>query len=403
MKRFGGFKQATITYVAAALVVVLSVATAVSVVATSRSSDKVVDAANARAEFRMLGIELANASDLLTNEVRAFAVSQNDTHLEAYWHEIDNTKTRDRVVARLTELKAPQQELDLIVEAKKNSDALVETETRAMRLVLEAKGVVEVAMPSAVASYRLSDADAALSSEAKLATARSILFGQKYLADKSIIMEPLAKFQEMMNARAEANFESAETRGDSARNWLAAAVILLFAAIGGVLWVFHSQIGREIVGYGRALRERSSDDSMRLMPAGTLELRQLAYELNRQFEVSKELLAAIEQSSQRTISAIQSDTHSAVDAIGEISTIIDRISSIQTVIASAVEEQTVTTAEIASNITDAATGTDMIAERISMVADAARVRGINSDARNAAERRFGVASSEESHETVAVS
>jgi len=53
---------------------------------------------------------------------------------------------------------------------------------------------------------------------------------------------------------------------------------------------------------------------------------------------------------------IQADTDGAVQATEQITTIIGRINDYQTTIASAVEEQSATTAEMARNVSDAATG-----------------------------------------------
>jgi methyl-accepting chemotaxis protein len=71
------------------------------------------------------------------------------------------------------------------------------------------------------------------------------------------------------------------------------------------------------------------------------------------------------------IQAIQSDTQSAVTAIGEISGVIGQISDISNTIASAVEEQSATTNEITRNVTDASRGSQEIAENIAGVAQAA--------------------------------
>ena len=73
------------------------------------------------------------------------------------------------------------------------------------------------------------------------------------------------------------------------------------------------------------------------------------------------------------IAAIQSDSTSAVEAIGRIGEVIDRISGISTTIASAVEEQSSTTNEIARSINEAAQGSSEIAENVTSVAEAARV------------------------------
>jgi methyl-accepting chemotaxis protein len=72
------------------------------------------------------------------------------------------------------------------------------------------------------------------------------------------------------------------------------------------------------------------------------------------------------------IGAIQTDTHGAVKAIEDISTIISQINDISNSIASAVEEQTVTTNEIGRSVTEASQGVNDIAQNITGVAVAAK-------------------------------
>ncbi|RKS80193.1 methyl-accepting chemotaxis protein [Motilibacter peucedani] len=74
----------------------------------------------------------------------------------------------------------------------------------------------------------------------------------------------------------------------------------------------------------------------------------------------------------RRVEAIQNDTSSAVEAIGEIAAIIARINDFQMTIASAVEEQTATTGEMGRNVTEAAQATSRIAAGIDGVAGSAR-------------------------------
>jgi methyl-accepting chemotaxis protein len=88
-------------------------------------------------------------------------------------------------------------------------------------------------------------------------------------------------------------------------------------------------------------------------------------------ELAKETAKATEDISQK-IEAIQGDTHGAVEAIEQISSIIGQINDIQSSIASAVEEQTATTNEIARNVNEAARGSGEIAENITGVATAAQ-------------------------------
>ncbi len=84
-------------------------------------------------------------------------------------------------------------------------------------------------------------------------------------------------------------------------------------------------------------------------------------------ELAKQTAKATEDISQK-IEAIQTDTHSAVQAITEISDVINQINDIQSAIASAVEEQTATTNEISRNVSEAAKATADIAKSIGIVA-----------------------------------
>ncbi|HUB68151.1 MAG TPA: methyl-accepting chemotaxis protein, partial [Candidatus Methylacidiphilales bacterium] len=87
-------------------------------------------------------------------------------------------------------------------------------------------------------------------------------------------------------------------------------------------------------------------------------------------ELARETAKATEEIGQK-IEAIQSDTKSAIRAIGEIGAIINQINDIQNTIASSVEEQTATANEISRNVADAARGSTEIAKNITGVAQAA--------------------------------
>jgi methyl-accepting chemotaxis protein len=103
-------------------------------------------------------------------------------------------------------------------------------------------------------------------------------------------------------------------------------------------------------------------------------------------ELAKETAKATEEIGQK-IGAIQSDTGSAVKAIGEIGDIINKINDISNTIASAVEEQTATTNEMTRNVSEAARGSNEIAENISSVAKAAQstTEGANNSKQASAE------------------
>ena len=72
------------------------------------------------------------------------------------------------------------------------------------------------------------------------------------------------------------------------------------------------------------------------------------------------------------IAAIQESTQSTVSAIGRISTTIDTIDETSVAISAAVEEQAATTSEISRSVTEAATGSASVSQAMGDVAQAAR-------------------------------
>lgn len=76
------------------------------------------------------------------------------------------------------------------------------------------------------------------------------------------------------------------------------------------------------------------------------------------------------------ISAMQSETTSAVGAIRTISETVARVSEIATGIASAVEEQNSATSEISRNVHEAAQGTQMVSANIASMTEGAQDTGI---------------------------
>jgi methyl-accepting chemotaxis protein len=341
-------KQSTVTLAGVIAFTAVAAMLIAGVLAVKGAAANEQESVERRAELRQLGIDLGAASDFLTNEARAYAVTADDAHLRAYWNEIDNTKTRDKVVARLEELGTPQAELALIEEAKKNSDSLVTTESRAQRLVLEAKGTPESAMPPAIAGFELSPADARLGAQRKLATARRIMFDAKYASDKAVIVAPLARFQTQMNARAAAEAADATASRDRWTTVLLVLSVLAAVLMAAVLWIFHSQVGRVIGRYTGALATRDADDAEFALPVGgTAELRDLGERFNRQFAENREALDR-----NRSLLA---DMTALVDRVAEATA---SVSAASQQMASTSEEAGRAVGEIAGAVSEVASGAE---------------------------------------------
>ena len=148
-----------------------------------------------------------------------------------------------------------------------------------MWLVLAASGLTPEEMPPAIGEFKGPAGDAALSADAKLATARGILFDKTYSDNVASIMAPTEQFERALDQRTNAAIASAESGRGFARTILVVLAILIPLTMAGILWIFYAKVSRVIVHYRERLENDSSDT---LDPAGTVELCALADAFNTQ-------------------------------------------------------------------------------------------------------------------------
>ncbi|GID97562.1 methyl-accepting chemotaxis protein [Amorphoplanes digitatis] len=366
-------RQSTINKAAIGTLVLITglLVLAVTLVTSAVSAEK--QAFERQARLKALGIQLQAASDYLTDEARLYSVSGDRTHLAKYWDEITVTKTRDTVLAQLKELGATAGEFALIDQAKANSDALVKTESRSQRLMLEAAGAAESDMPPAIAQTGLSAADAARGPAAKREVARTIMFDADYAADKAVITGPIEQFQRMLNERSARAVADATAKTGASVALLVVLAVVLPLAMGGVLYLLQSKVGRVIVAYTDALRVRDPDDlAFRLTPAGTRELSGLAEILNQELASKLVLVRGVADSVNALASAshelsitgelVAANAEQASVRVGVVNTAADDVAGHVQSVSAASEEMGMSIREIAENANEVAqVGTNAVA------------------------------------------
>ena len=192
-------KQSTINRVLGFLNVLFFIILAVCIAIISGSFNDLVKAEERKTEFKELGIALANGSDYLTDEVRRYVQFGDKVHFDNYWREVNETKSRDKVVIRLKELNAPEEELELVEKSKSISDNLIPIEESAMKAVED------------------NDFD----------MARRLVFGEEYDGYVKEIMGYVDEFQVAMNTRAESEFQKEISDVSKGIFYLVVTVILL--------------------------------------------------------------------------------------------------------------------------------------------------------------------------------
>ena len=172
-------KQSTTNWILGILNVSFFIVLAICIVVISSSFKDLLASEQRKSEFRDLGLTLADGSKYLTNEIRAYVQFGDKVHLDNYWKEVNETKSRDYALERLIELGAPQNEIDLIDQSKSKSDSLISIEEAAMQAVA------------------VSDFD----------KGRNLVFGPDYNSYVAEIMGYIDEFQVTMNNRAQAELQ----------------------------------------------------------------------------------------------------------------------------------------------------------------------------------------------------
>lgn len=170
-------------------------------------------------ELRHLSHDLRAASDYLTNKARYYAMTGNIKHFEDYWREVNETKSVDKIIARLKELGVVKEELDLLEVAKLNSDWLISIEKQSMD---------EIANDD-------------------MEYARRLLFDDNYLQIKSLITNPIEVFQNSLNARADRKTKEAFKHSQFFVYLTTVTVFLcLSLALGFIYFIFIKRISQPL-------------------------------------------------------------------------------------------------------------------------------------------------------------
>jgi methyl-accepting chemotaxis protein len=179
-----------------------------------------------------------------------------------------------------------------------------------------------------------------------------------------VISGPLVQFQNALNQRAADAVQASQERIGALLALLLGVAVLLPLAMGAVLFVLQSKVGRVVVQYTRALSSRDPNDLLfRIRPAGTHELRELGNAFNEELDRSLDLVRAVSVNSQALASAanelsltsrrVASRSHEANDGAEAISSAANEVSTnVQTVSAGAVE-MGASIREIAQNANEA--------------------------------------------------
>ena len=123
---------------------------------------------------------LRDGSDYLTEQVRLYAMTGQQTYLDNYFEEADHTRRRENALAALETYFDGTHTFTTLETALDLSTQLMDTEYYSMRLVLEAGDTDESSWPAPIQAVTLSSEDEALSSSGKLRRAQQLVCDDDY-------------------------------------------------------------------------------------------------------------------------------------------------------------------------------------------------------------------------------
>lgn len=300
---------------------------------TMNQSFEELKASNQRqVEFLNLGQQLTDASDYLTDQIKGYVETGDKSYYDAYWKEVNETKSRENAVNKLTELGALDEELELIEEAQANSNTLISTEEKAMEAV--ESGNFELA--------------------------RELIFGSSYNSAKSKIEEPVEEFKSNLNERASAEVLSAENAVSLSIVFMIALIAVLAALVLGVFVFIAKKVG-SLNEVGKILKELESsggDLTARVAFSGKDEIGSVSQSFNKVLESLQLMLISIKEEAEHVLDASSSMSKemSSLDiSIEEISATTEEISAGMEETAAASEEMSATSEEIESAVEAIAT------------------------------------------------
>ncbi|OLS01623.1 methyl-accepting chemotaxis protein [Tissierella creatinophila] len=91
-------------------------------------------------QFANLGLQLRDASDYLTNQVRAYVQFGEKIYYDNYWKEVNETQTREKTISKLKEIGAKEEHFLILEKAAESSNNLVKTEEKAMEAIQRGDG-----------------------------------------------------------------------------------------------------------------------------------------------------------------------------------------------------------------------------------------------------------------------
>ncbi|WP_298779284.1 methyl-accepting chemotaxis protein [uncultured Fretibacterium sp.] len=215
-------------------------------------------------EFIELSHSLSAASDYLTQEVRYYVQTEDKKHFDNYWREVNETRRREKVIARLKELGTPAEYLELLEKGAAESNSLAKLEGVAMKAL----------------------------EDGNRDEAQRLLFGQDYEKSKDVIEGYVGNFQKSVRQMLAERVEAISSVFNRALNVVVAGTVLLILLILGTFVILYRRLSR-ISRLMDDLSQSAGDLTQRLSVSGSDEVAEIASHVDDFIETVQKIVVEV--------------------------------------------------------------------------------------------------------------
>ena len=250
-------------------------------ISVARGYRRMEEASNRYIEARNAAFNMEVGSDYLTDRVRSFVVTGDLVYLNDFFEEVNVTRRRDNALIDLERLLEGNNSSALLSlnNALDLSNELVETEYKAMSLILHSKTYDSSLIPKEIKTIELSEEEKTLSSQQLEERARDLVFNDHYMDYKERIRENVSLCTQELIDTSSVALEEATDRLSFLVNLQSFVTLLFFAFICAFVALIATQVRTPLLRMVKKMREEK-----KIEPKGVEELRFVARTYNEILE-----------------------------------------------------------------------------------------------------------------------
>lgn len=277
-----GIPIRAINYVLLGVTVVVAVLLLLTTFLARRKGNELRAVTEDYIDWNSNAMKMTEASDYLTEQVRLFVKNGNRENLDNYFTEAEETRRRDEALAAIGEKLPDTDAFSELKQAMDESVRLMETEYRAMKLAVTARGGSLADYPEKVQNAGLTDED--LDAGNALERAAEIVFDKDYLESKETIYNRTHRSLNALSGILKTRFQQSFDSFDRVRFWQMTLTVTLIAVILISLVLISVIVIRPVVKASRFVRD---EKPLPFKPA-SMEYRTIARMYNKMVEVNND-------------------------------------------------------------------------------------------------------------------